>query len=213
MIRLSDRALLALKLFALVVMIADHADWFLFGSAYGVHAGIGRTVFPIFAFVVAYNLAHVRPGYDATRVVLRMVLFGLLAMVPYWQLQGSLLPLNVMFTLALGVLVIGLYRDGWRLWFVLVIALVAGLFVDYAWFGIALIGWYVWALRQQLPLITVLCPTPFLLYAINGNLAALWSIPILLAAPFLQGSAPRLKWLFYVVYPAHLYALWAWSGV
>lgn len=209
---LSDAALLLLKLFALAWMVGDHLDFYAFDGALRIHDGIGRIVFPVFAFVLAYNLTRA-PVERLWTLAYRLALAGLVACLPYTLLQGALFPLNVMFTLALSVAVGAAWLQG-RSALALGLFVIGGALVDYQWFGVlcVLLGW--WSLREgglccEGRRCALALPALFaaILWPINGSWWALLAVPLVLAASTVQGPAPRLKWLFYAVYPVHLYAL------
>jgi hypothetical protein len=203
---LSNRAALLLKLYAIAFMVVDHVDQVLWQGGAGLHATVGRTVFPVFAFLLAYNLARIRTTDQLLRSLApRLVLFGLLATPAYAACFGWTAGLNVMFTLALATLVVGLLRDGQRL-VPLGLFVVGGAFVDYAWPGVAAIVLGSAALRYDRVLFGFWLPIliPLALWPINGNLWALAAAPLIWTAFSVPGDAPRWKWAFYVAYPAHL---------
>ena len=78
---LSDGTLEALKSLGLVLMTLDHVNKYLLHSEAVLLFDLGRVVMPIFAFVLAYNLA--RPDAfdraDYPRVMPRMAIAGVLA--------------------------------------------------------------------------------------------------------------------------------------
>lgn len=207
--RFQGGTLTALKWLAVTLMVADHVDWMLYGGALGIHVGLGRLVFPVFGFIVAYNAA--RPGalLDGThsRMVRRMLLVGLVATPVYGYLVGWL-PLNIMFTLALGVFICNYLAHGSRelaFWAVLA-GVVVGLVVDYQWPGLAFMVavWGAYA-RGWSPLwiLAAVCS----LWLINGNLVAVLALPLLWLASHVHVRLPRHQVAFYLVYPAHLVAL------
>lgn len=209
---ISDAGILALKLFALGWMVGDHLDMFVFGGALGIHDGVGRTVFPVFAFVLAYNLTRV-PVEKLWSLSYRLALAGGVATFAYTLLQGSLLLLNVMFTLSLAVAVGAAWLQG-RAVLACLLFVFGGYVVDYQWFGLlcVLLGW--WSLREgglcgEGRRCALALPALFaaLLFPINGSWWALLAVPLVAAAATLDGGAPRWKWLFYGLYPAHLYVL------
>lgn len=202
---LSDAGLLFLKLTAFVVMVLDHADWLLFGSDLGIHATLGRIVFPTFALVLAINLSRVESG-RLYGIAARMAAVGLLASPAYVYLQGATVPFNVMFTLALSLLVLALWRSGLCV-MAGALAGFGGLFVDYQWFGIAAVLVPMVLIQRGMSLHVAAVVVAVLLLPVNGSLWALLVLPLLYGAQQLQGRAPRLKWLFYVGYPVHLLVL------
>lgn len=204
----SPAALLYLKVAAFVLMVADHADWLL-GTGQGAHASIGRLVFPIFGTVLAYNMARTDRGKLLETVAPRLALIGLIAQIPYTYLQGGVVPLNIMFTLAAAVSVFAAFDRGNALAGI-AMASVAGLFVDYAWYGIAGVVVTAAAFRTQTEWREVLAIFGFslALTAINGHTFALLAVPLIyLVAKLGQGDAPRLKRLFWIGYPVHLVVL------
>lgn len=200
--------LTALKWAAVLLMVGDHVDWLLYGSALGIHDTLGRLVFPVFGFVLAYNLA--RPGAWGRgvhrRLIRRLVLIGTIAAPAYVYLAG-LLPANIMFSLALFVGIAALLERG-RPLLALLALLACGLFVDYQWPGLVYcLG--VWAAyRTGAPLWLAAAAAGLLgLYVINGSHAALWALPLLWLASGLRLDLPRHQLAFYAVYPAHLVVL------
>lgn len=210
---ISDAALLLLKLFALGWMVGDHLDMWLYGGRLGIHDGIGRIVFPLFAFVLAYNLTRVPQGKLWT-LAGRLFVAGAIASPAYIALQGSPLLLNVLFTLGLAVAIGAAWLEGWAV-LAGVMFVAGGYLVDYQWFGLlcVLVGW--WSLRVgnacgELRACALSLPALFaaLLWPINGSWWALLAVPlVVVAAVTVDGPAPRWRWLFYAAYPAHLYVL------
>lgn len=203
--------LTAIKWASVVLMVLDHLDGFVYGGALGLHATVGRLVFPVFGFLLAYNAARPRALLDGVhgRMMWRTLLVGVLALPVYVPLAGWY-PLNIMFSLALGVLVINACAHGDRFGLVVVglFALVAGAFVDYQWFGLAYMlavwgayarGWSPWWILAG----------AVSLWPINGNLVAVLALPLLWLASQLRLDLPRHQLAFYAVYPAHLLAIGA----
>ena len=203
---ISDAGLLFLKLAAFALMVVDHADWFLFDGSLGLNATVGRAVAPAFALVLAMNLQRVHGFRHEARILARMVAVGVLAHVPYAFLQGHLLPLNIMFTLALAVAIISLWRSGqWLLPVVLFVFVSPA--VDYAWCGVGAVVAAYWLIWRGYGIWNAAIAAAGLLTIWNGSLWSFLVLPLVYGAQLLQGRAPRLKWLFYVGYPVHLVAL------
>ena len=100
-------ALEALKWIGLAAMLGDHVDKALFDDGLAALSEIGRIAFPLFALVFGYNLARPDGDWADTyrRVLRRLLLFGIIAL-PFSVLafeRWDLLPLNILFTLALGL--------------------------------------------------------------------------------------------------------------
>lgn len=198
-----------LKWLALVLMTGDHVNKVLFAGQLPWLTEIARVVFPIFAVVLAYNLSQ-HPSPEATRRALtRMLVFAVLAQPFHGWAFGYWLPVNVLFTLALGV-----YVATARPWWQSAIAFIAGGgFVDYQWFGVAVVVAAFWFLRvpagsrNRLLAAGSLVAAVASLYAINGNLIALTAFPLLWLLGKLPGRVPRWRWTFLCYYLAHLAAL------
>jgi hypothetical protein len=223
----NDGSLEALKWLALVAMTLDHANTYLMHPREPVLYAIGRLAFPLFAFVLAVNLA--RPGALARgvhwRVALRLALFGALALVPFtllWQQRWGWWPLNILFTLLVATLVIALIeRGGATRWTAaaLLFAL-GGALVDYLWPGIALtVAAWAFARRQTWPrvLAIAVCVVSlsllaWLLYRTPPahSAWALVALPLIALTAYVNVPVPRLRWLFYGYYPAHLLGIWLW---
>lgn len=96
----------ALKWLAIITMTIDHVNKYIFQYDYPVMLWIGRLAFPLFALLIAYNLVvrEVKP----TRYLWPLLLFALgtqpLAMWINQTVTG-----NILFTLYLGVLYLGLH--------------------------------------------------------------------------------------------------------
>lgn len=205
-------ALLSLKLCAFVLMLADHVDW-LFLAGQGAHATVGRVVFPIFGAVLAYNMARTDAAKLLHTVAPRLAVLGVVSQVPYAVLQGAAVPLNILFTLAASVVVYAGAVGGSR-WAALGVFVVAGLFVDYSWSGIAGVLFVALAMRERRasyvwPALVGFCA---LLVLSNGYAWAFFALPLIWLANALPAvDAPRMKWLFWIGYPLHLVVLAAWK--
>jgi TraX protein len=97
----------ALKWLAIITMTIDHINKFIFNYDYPVMLWIGRLAFPLFAFLIAYNLAvrEVKP----TRYLWPLLLFAL-GTQPLSMWVNQAVTGNILFTLYLGVLCVGLQR-------------------------------------------------------------------------------------------------------
>jgi hypothetical protein len=218
-IHLSDGTLEALKWLGLILMTGDHVNKYLFNATMPGLFEAGRLCLPIFAFVLAYNLA--RPGalargvYD--RTIKRLVAFGVFASVPFIALNLNHLhsspfgPLNVLFTLLIITVTAYLIeKDGIvNKIAAFVVFLLGGLLVEYGWLGVAL-GLSSWMHCKQpswpMAFSTLLfCAS---LWFINRNLWAMAALPLIMITTHIDLSVPRLRWIFYFYYPFHLAVLW-----
>lgn len=221
----SDGALEALKWLALVLMTADHINKYLLGGQIHALYGAGRLVFPLFAFVFAYNLA--RPatlaGGTYQRALKRLALGAIIASVPFIGLGGLLFgwwPLNILasFLVSAGTMYL-LERGGAARYGLAALLFIAGgLFVEFWWPGIAMTiaaWWFIRrpsaaALTAWITATAALGCIPWLLARVPMSLG-LWSLaafPVIALACRLPLRVPRLRWAFYAYYPAHLAVLW-----
>lgn len=192
-----------LKWIALVLMTGDHVLTVFSVGYVPVVSELGRVAFPVFALVMAYNLAQ--PGADAGKSARRLALWGLIATPAATLAFGQILPLNVLLTFAAAAGGIwALERRQWAL--AALLALVAPVALDYAWPGVwlVLVGWRCYRGQGGQPWLVWGCMGLLCLY--NGNAWALLAIP-LLRLGHLDVAIPRLGRVFYGYYVCHLAAL------
>ena len=214
-LRLHAGTLEALKWLALALMVLDHVNTFLHDRAWAWAYQAGRLVAPIFAFVLAYHLAQpaVEASGAALRVMRRLALFGALASAPFMALIGRPLPLNILFTLLFGIAMVHALRQPSRAWHLAaaVVFTVGGALGEFLHFGLLMVA-AAWAYCRQPDATRLLLwvGSVAMLFPVNGNLHALGAVPLLLAARWVDLRVPRVRHLFYAVYPLHLAVLWAW---
>jgi hypothetical protein len=225
-VTVNDGALEAIKWLALVLMTGDHINKYLLGGQVHALYAAGRLVFPLFAFVFAYNLA--RPGALANgayqRAMTRLAAVGALASVPFIGLGGLLYgwwPFNILASFLLSAATMHLVERGGvaRMALAALLFLAGGLFVEFWWPGIAmtLAAWCYVRRPSAGALLTWIAATaalgciPWLLARVPMALSlwALAALPVIALASRLQLRVPRLRWAFYAYYPAHLAVLWA----
>ena len=214
----------ALKIIAVLSMIADHCAYFLLSQGdvlYEPLRCLGRIAFPVFAFLVAEGFAHSR---NRMRYFLTLFGFGIISELPWYLLNGYDGTHNVMFTLALGVVALAIFDrlcEHGPLSFISVslIAVAAWWFgTDYDWRGVAMIVlFYIlrfntinpWLERRYIcfpsqALLQIIFTFPLMAhYGVAG--AVLASVVIFLydgSRGFIRGKTA--KYAFYAVYPAHL---------
>lgn len=191
-----------LKWVALVLMTGDHVNKALFGGQLPALTEAARVVFPIFAVVLCYNLAT-SPSAGATLRAYRRLLVAGVIVQPFHALAfGYWLPLNVLFSLALGIYVCTSQSFARAL----LVWLVGGLFVDYQWTGPALmLAVCVWLRRPGHWQAWLLLAAAFgALCWYNGNAWALLALPMLWWLGRLEVEVPRWRWTFLGYYGGHL---------
>lgn len=211
---LSTGALEGLKYAALLFMLGDHVNKYLFNGTLPWLFELGRLAMPLFGIVLAYNLA--RPEItdrQIKRVILRLAIFAGLA-TPFFIALGGVKygwwPLNILFTLLIATVVVRLLDSGRPVYVLLAVAifLFGGFAVEFQWYAIAVVV-AAWLFFDKPGAGTALLVVLAIgsLWLVNANFYALLAIPLVVLASFIRGNFPRLKWLFYGIYPLHLGAL------
>lgn len=189
------------KWIALILMTFDHANKVLWAESFQWMSDASRIVFPIFAIVLAYNLASNHSPDRVRRSLFAMLVAGLIAQPLHAFAFGFWIPLNVLFTLALGVYVA--YERNW--FFALAAFAIGGVVVDYQWWGTAVVVAATWAIRAPGFLnYTMLGFAVASLHVINDNLWALVAFPVLWLLGQLDAYIPRHRWIFLGYYVGHL---------
>lgn len=204
-----------MKWAALVFMTLDHVNRFALGFAFPWMFAVGRLAMPLFALALGINLA--RPGAGAfpvlRRTTTRLLVLGVLTIPAFAGLSPDVAwwwPLNILFSLALIPVGVWLSRFLHPLILALILV-VAAAPVDYfsapALIGVGAYWIYSDPARRSTAGWLYLGLGLAMSCVLNGNLYALLALPLaaLLARP--ATPFPRLKWTFYIYYPAHLYLL------
>ena len=214
-VSVSDGSVEALKWLGLILMTLDHVNKYLLDSSVPALFDAGRAVMPIFAIVLAYNLA--RPGsFERSvyqRVMTRLAIAGALATLPFIALGGlgwGWWPLNIMFTLLVvtGVMYASERGTVGRI-FAVGLFVAGGAVVEFWWpaLAIAIGAWSYFRRPNWAALLFVLFGL-VALYAINKNLWAFAALPLVVLATRFDLPVPRVRWLFYAFYPVHLAVIW-----
>ncbi|MEO8924350.1 MAG: TraX family protein [Caldimonas sp.] len=212
---LSGGAIEALKWLGLILMSLDHVNKYLLHSSVPALFDAGRTVMPIFAIVLAYNLA--RPGTFERgvyqRVMTRLTVAGALATLPFIALGGlgwGWWPLNIMFMLLVATGVMYLSERG-TVGRILAVGLfvAGGAVVEFWWPALATaVGAWSYFRRPNWPAVLFVLFGLVALYGVNKNLWALAALPLVMLAARFNRPVPRVRWLFYAFYPLHLAVIW-----
>lgn len=223
--RVSDNSIEGIKWIAILAMTIDHINSLLIhrttGQFYSELFSVGRIAFPLFALVLAYNLARPRSVQGEKKAITgafsRLLLFGVISIVPYYiATGGSILPMNIMFTLALATGIIYVIHLGteckrrisrYAVYFLAhFIFLVTSPLVDYSLYGVSLIvmAWVFFRYSSTFSFVLT-CFLAFSLFHINGNHWGLIALPIFALSYFIDVKIPRTSQLvYYIYYPAHL---------
>lgn len=204
-----------MKVLGLAAMICDHWNRIVLDSQALGLTMVGRVAFPLFAFVLAVNLA--RSTIDRGDYFMRLVLWGVLTQPIYIWATGSQ-NLNILITLAVGLQLVrafetlgaaGPKHDRRSAWIHLGVTLAASLAVDYPLLGpLLVLVLHAWLRRPTVDRgLFVLA----VLAALNTDAAfvlpTLAAVAVAWTVALLRPPLPRLRWAFYIVYPGHFAAL------
>jgi TraX protein len=214
--RLSGGAQDALKLIALGTMLLDHTNKIVLNESVPALSWIGRLAFPLFAFLIAYNLE--KRGVNPRRYALPLLISGLISQ-PFFDAAFHVPRLNIFFTLLLGIALWHAHRVleergyGWSVWLVGLVFIGVNWWTDYPILGCAIIP--VWAALLRNPSGLSWLIWGFVTLCLNFFLPE--SYIALLVAPLiiLLGNAltnrsrllKRERFLAYGFYPIHLFLL------
>ena len=218
-----------LKWVAIVSMLNDHVGEAFFQDAI-IFRIIWRLAFPIFEFLVARGFKFTK---HRGKYLARLLGFGVVAIYPYYLVFGLFTP-NILFTFALSVML--MWSIDWlgqggqptdaatktvqyviQAFVVLLFALVATIFMfEYLFLGV-LLPFVFWALNNHqterytaFVFLTILYTALSITSGITAmaliQLFSLFAILLLHQTTELQGKR-KLKWFFYIFYPAHLLVL------
>jgi hypothetical protein len=216
----TDGQLEAMKWFAFGTMLIDHFGRYAFGMSEQSWAfAVSRVTFPLFALVLAVNLA--RPGDRAARAfrtARRLALWAGISLLPSWWARDAFLPVNVLATLALGALVFAVLERARRVVARLGITLMAaivGAFAEFSVPGVLLVPALATYVASGRALSGSMALAGFGLVAgLNLSVGDGWAVvgtfaaaPVALALCRLPLRVRRRKWVFYASYPAHLAAV------
>ena len=188
-----------LKWLAVILMTGDHVAKVIYGGYVPGLSEAGRVAFPLFALVMAYNLAQ--PGANVAKSVRRLALWGVIAQPVHALAFGYWLPLNILLTFALCAAAV--YAIDRRQWIPVAVALIVlPAFVDYQWAGVgfAVLAWMWFRGAPHIILVAAFVAICWF----NGNLWALAAIPAVLGLFRVWWPVPRGRWAFYGYYVAHL---------
>ena len=213
-----------IKIIAAVSMLIDHMGLLLFPQ-YGIMRILGRLAFPLYAFCIAEGFYYTR---DRKRYFLQIFVLGLACQIVYFIADGSMY-LGVLIAFSLSILLMWTLdgvkkafaaKDGTikaAAIFVLALTAVAALChfmtVDYGFVGIllpvlAFASDKKWVRLGLFSLgLAALCAVIYCSGGLDVQWWALAALPLLALYNGKPGKY-RMKYFFYVFYPAHLAVLY-----
>jgi hypothetical protein len=217
---LSDGHLEALKWIAFGSMLIDHVGRYAFGLGLESWAfAAGRLAFPLFAFVLASNLAREGSrGVRAWRTSRRLAVWALISVLPSWWARDAWLPVNVLATLSIGAALCSIIDSGRSALVrvaVFAVGIAAAVFVEFGIPGVLLvvavqrvqIGWSAASRYLAIAMIGLIAGVNM---TFGGAMAAgctIAAIGAVVAIQLVRSEFPRLKWIFYAAYPTHFVAI------
>jgi hypothetical protein len=214
---ISNGGIESLKWLGLVLMTLDHANTYLLNGKYPLFFEAGRVVMPLFAFVLAYNLARSPDKGVYKRVMQRLLIYALIA-TPFFMAIHSVsatnwswYPLNILFTLLVSTTCIYCLDKGDSVSFLVGMAVfvLGGTVVEFLHPAIlfTVFAWqYCRSGEKQWLLLMLLMMFPIGL--INTSMSAAFSLVIIFFVSKVDINIPRAKNFFYAFYPIHLSVLY-----
>jgi len=206
-----------LKLIAALSMLIDHAGLLLFPDQLWMRL-VGRLAMPIFAYCIAEGFLYTRSRW---KYLLRLSVLGCACQIVYYVAAGDTL-LGILITFSLSVLLMWLADvtkrafaadSRWKYPLLLACtAAVAAVYllcrrveIDYGFWGIMLPVWI--SLFEDRQKRLAAASLGLLMLCADGGLSWQWysafAIPILAVYNGKPGRV-RMKYFFYIFYPAHL---------
>lgn len=203
-VRLSSSQQELLKWIAIVLMVLDHVGYFLEQYVWLRYAG--RVVYPLFAFLVAYNYLYNTKNKE--RYLKRLLFWALISQPIYMLVMGD--NLNILFTILFGALVVYAVGNQKPYTILLCVLLVpASLVTSYGIAGVVLVPSFYFLLKNIKFAAPLLVFTLAFLNAPKYLLFTALSIPLIALAERFNGAIGRTSGVFfYAFYPAHLAVLW-----
>ena len=199
-----------LKCIAIVSMALDHTGAVLYPSQIWLRC-LGRIAFPIFCFLIVEGFFHT---HDVRRYMGRLGVFALISEIPY-DLAFRGVPLeyahqNVFFTLLIGIgMVVLLERN--REWPVKAVILLLAMWLavlirsDYNFRGVLLI--FVFYIFHESRWLAVTAGG-FWNFLYQGVIQKYGVLSVLPLALYNGERGRKMKYIFYIFYPAHLLLLY-----
>jgi len=229
-----------LKIIAIIGMIIQHSamvfrDFIPYGLQIPMHI-VGGVTFPIMAYFVSEGFRYTSNFWSYFG---RLIIFAIIAQIPFAFAFTSivLMDYNILFTIALGLLLIKWYDTkwgSWVFWLLIPVFIVASLFVQFSVAGVAMIFlfyvlrnhgkwriiiplivsflWFTETIQIIIEMVTGTFEgfTPHFFYRTAMGVGNIVALILLFAYNGQRGR--RMKWFFYIFYPLHL-AILALLGV
>ncbi len=200
----------AVKWLAFALMLGDHVNAYFLGYGSGLAYLGGRLVLPLFAFSLAFGFVQASHG-SQSRILRRLVVWGIVAQLPWLAFEHGVYLLNVMGTLWAGCAAWYAVQRArsWRIALWLLAVIVVGGVSEYGIAGVLVVLSSCWFFaRRDVASAAAVVASLLLLQPINGTWFALVALGVWAAARYLP-ELPRARGWFYRAYPAQWAVLWA----
>lgn len=219
-----------IKIFAILFMVIDHIGAFLFPDVI-VFRIIGRLSFPLFAWLIANGAYYSK---NIQTYLLRLLTLAVISQFPYIlisrEIEENYWALNIFFTLFLGLLAIEVYKKFQPKNIAYVLVFIIGLLgsalqVEYGIIGILAIFFFYQYFQDVSRMFTAQLMLAILPYvdlfvftdfsknplspeAFLARLAPLGLLSFFFIAKYNGKEGKKLKYFFYLFYPAHFLVLY-----
>lgn len=187
-------------------MLLDHINAILFDRQYEILTLIGRLTFPLFIYLAVKSYMYYTK--DKIKYMARLYLFAMISIPFYIYAFNVELPLNIFFTLFLGLWTLYLFEK--KLYHFIFILFALSLYVDYSFFAVvSFVAMYNFLLIRDKYSLILLIMSLFLLNPYYQNYYLIVFIPLILFDLKFKFDfkASLNKWFFYGFYPIHIFLL------
>lgn len=186
-------------------MVVDHIGVMFFPQVSFLRI-IGRLVLPIFAFGIVTGYKHTS---DVNKYFWRIFRFGVLSQIPFMLSIGTP-ALNILFSLALGLLLIHSWNTK-RYWFMpVIIGIVYFVPIEYGFYGLAMIFIFYIFQNNKLANIYLQFINSLFYFVFHFSFLQFYALGGVVVALYLPQKNKRIslnKHFFYWFYPTHLLVL------
>lgn len=213
----------AIKIIALVTMTIDHIGVNFFPDIY-IFRVIGRISFPLFSYMIAEGCRYTK---NKLKYFFSVLLLGTLCQIVYYIADNSLY-MSVLITFSIAILIIfslqwakknSFNPLGWSLPFLVILCALflsellplylpdTDYHIDYRFFGIMLP--VIISLSDKRDIRFILAAVGTVVLAISLTEIQWWGLLSLIPLALYNGKRGklRMKYLFYIYYPAHLFII------
>lgn len=212
-----------IKIIACITMVLDHIKYAIPITKGFVTRYFGRISFPLFAFLIGEGYYHTS---DLKKYYKRLIIFAIISQIPFMLFRtmvGEWKMLNVMFTLLLGLISINIFdKLGKKYYISLPIVLILSILgnilrVDYGWYGVlSVFVLYIFRENKFLRFtgffilnLIYYYKRNLVLNNINNIILFGFSVFPTILLFFYNGKlGKKVKYLYYIFYPAHMILLY-----